>query len=138
MKTGSFVKWSGTDGGDRFCYGGQLIKLTDERVTILTVDGEMTFPLDDGEVVKIRKPTKFDDYINARKEVAAKLPKAKKASPKRKRKSKKGSKIERARVLLLTGGKMPSRKDGIALLVKELDMTPAGASTYYANVKRAS
>ncbi len=139
MKVGSFVKWSGTDDGRRFAYVGKLIDQTDERVTMLTVDGEMSFPLEDGKVEKAKKPTAFDDLIKRREVAVAK--RAKKSSPKRKRTRAKRSgktKLARSRELLITNGVWMdfSRKEGIALLVDMLSMTPAGASTYFATIKK--
>lgn len=156
MKTGSFVKWSGEGEKGRFSYVGQLVKLTDDRVTLLTADGEMSFPVGDGSVEPASKPAQFDEFLARREDptlpttLASKrvkdgvtvknVPKKVKKAVARKPRAKRGgvTKMDRARALLVVDGVLtvPSRKAGIELLVKELDMTAAGASTYFATVKR--
>ena len=49
---------------------------------------------------------------------------------------KKGWKAIKAKELYLKHRKEYSRKQFIELFVKEVDMTPAGASTYHANLKK--
>lgn len=53
-------------------------------------------------------------------------------------KPKKGAKKDMAKKVYndLIKGKVTARKDAIAILVKEVGLTPAGASTYYANLKK--
>ena len=53
-------------------------------------------------------------------------------------KPKKGAKKELAMEVYRTDivGKIDVRKDAIAILVKKVGLTPAGASTYYANLKK--
>ena len=56
------------------------------------------------------------------------------------KKPKKGAKKELAKTVYAEqiDGKGLSRKDAIAILVEEVDMSPAGASTYYANLKKGT
>jgi len=53
-------------------------------------------------------------------------------------KPKKGAKKDMAKKVYndLIKDKVTARKDAIAILVKEVGLTPAGASTYYANLKK--
>lgn len=58
-----------------------------------------------------------------------------KSDNKTERKVRTGTKSERARVLFVENSKL-SRKEMINLFKSELEMTDAGAATYYANIKK--
>lgn len=124
MKIGSYVRYVNGD----VKHIGRLDKLTAKYATITTVQGSVRVSLDGGEVTKAHKPRNFEARLEANTAST-------KSSPKRRRRST-DSKVARARELLLANGpgNIPSRKEGIELLVAEAGLTPAGASTYYANI----
>lgn len=126
MQQGQFIKWSTED----FSHIGMVVSFG-ERVTILTEEGEMSFDANDGKVEAVRRPSKFniEAGIHKVKEAAA-------AEAKPKRQPKAGSKKELALEMFRKLDELPTRKEGIAMLVSELGMTEAGASTYFAMVKR--
>ena len=150
MKTGQFAKWTSTEDGKPFVYVGKIVSLAKGRVAMATVDGEMSFLMTDGELVSAKKPTEFDQRVAARTariEKAARKP-AVARKPKAQKRVAGQSKLDRARVLLrgrIVANSTPVnvdrvhglvRKEAIALLCEELDMTPAGASTYFAKIKK--
>lgn len=124
MQQGQFAKWS----TEEFTHVGMVVSFG-ESITMLTEEGEMTFNADDGSVEAVRRPKNFsvEAGINKVKEEAAK---SAKPAPKA------GSKKARAIELFSNLDELPTRKEGIKMLVDELGMTEAGASTYFAMVKK--
>lgn len=152
MKNGSIAKWVTTDeNGNTVRYVGRLASKTDTHVTLTTLEGEMTFSVDDGELKSGRGrdlPEGFDAEIERRLMAAIKeaihpttdeAPAKKAPKVKRERKPRGESKKARAIAALdayvESNGELPKRKDAIGMLV-EVGLTPAGASTYFANYKR--
>jgi hypothetical protein len=126
MQQGQFIKWSTED----FSHVGMVVSFG-ERVTMLTEEGEMSFDQTDGKIEAVRRPSKFsvEAGIHKVKEAAA-------AAAKPTRKPKAGSKKELALEMFKKLDELPTRKEGIKMLVEQLEMTEAGASTYFAMIKK--
>ncbi len=130
MEVGTWVKWTAED----FSYTGQITKIKDGKITMITNDGEMTVPEGDG---------KFDTtWKGPAPSKVAKAAQAAKESPKKVAKpaatgTKKEQAIELVRAYVAKHGSVPARSVGIQLLVAELGMTEGGASTYFNEAKKA-
>lgn len=149
MKTGSIAKFVTTDeSGNTVRYVGRLAELTDTTVSLRTLEGTMEFSLTDGELKSGRGrdlPEGFDDELARRDAVAEAAPTTEAseeapAAPKRTRTPRSESKKARAVAALdayvESNGELPKRKDAISMLT-DLGLTAAGASTYFANYKKA-
>ena len=130
MEAGSYAKWQGED----FAYKGQIVSIKDGRVLLNTEHGLMEFPEDDGNLSASRKVAGLD-------EIKAKVARV----SSRRRAAKPGSKKARAIELYAASSELIADLDDreqraaiIKMFVDTLDMTPAGASTYYAMAKRAA
>lgn len=124
MQQGQFAKWS----TEQFSHVGMIVSFG-ERVRMLTEEGEMEFDATDGQLETVRRPSKFN--------VEAGIEKVKEAASKKtQRAPKANSKKAQALDLFKALDELPSRKDGIKMLVEQLDMTEAGASTYFAMIKK--
>jgi len=123
MNKGDFIKWTSTDEEGAFSHVGRVLEVTDTNVTFETKMCVMTVPLTDG-TFESAKAFKID------------TPVAQPTAPKQKAKATKtGTKLERA-VVIYRQMKDATRKELIEAFVKQLDMTPAGASTYAAQVRK--
>lgn len=82
--------------------------------------------------VKAERLITNDPWMFAKPEAEPKLDDDGKPKPK------KGAKKDLAKKVYVEQieGKVTKRKDAIEILVKEVGLTPAGASTYYANLKK--
>jgi len=128
FKKNSFIKWSSQDEEGTFSHTGQVVKHADGMIIFTDKKGgEMGVPEDEGKFTSARKPKTW------KKPVADKVtkPVAKKA----KRVAGAPTKYEQV-VELFNAEKPRSRKEAIALAVEEVEMTPAGASTYVAKANK--
>lgn len=123
MKIGDFIEWTSQDEEGKFTHVGKVLSVDDNEVELLTKVGTMTVPLDDGSFKKT-KPIKLADITEVMAKVKKEIAVAKT-----------GTKLERA-VVLYRNMKDATRQKLIKAFVEELDMTPAGASTYAAKVRK--
>lgn len=149
MKKGDFVKWTALAEDGKPCSYIGKVQLAGDVIIFETPFGTMHVPKTDGKFEEVDEP---DDWMKqmldrqaARDAHAAELEaeqsetrrrvskrpsgKAKQLQPKQ------GSKLAQA-LDLYKHSKDKSRKHIIELFVKELKMTPAGASTYQATCKK--
>lgn len=135
IKKGVFIRWTGADDdGGEASYAGQVTRVREGRITFRTSIGTMTVPQDDGEFKVTRKPKGW----KAEPELApTRLPKVRPAKPRKRRKAraKTGGKLPQV-VALVREHNPATRKEAIALIVRELGMSDAGASTYYNMAKK--
>lgn len=133
MKAGDKIKWTAKDNdGVDFTEVGTIKKITDTRVVFKTKHGMCEVALCDGtfEIVQDGDESSLDTLEQvADAEVEAGIPSPPPAP-------KQGSKLERA-ILLLKANPKATRKEAIELFMKELEMSPAGASTYVHNARKA-
>jgi hypothetical protein len=97
----------------------------------------MSVPLDEGKFKKTSKPANWDDTAAAT--AVKEIEQHKQPKPKKVKKS--GTKAEKAveiyrQLMDSNEGEHPSRSIVIDTFIKQLDMTSAGAATYYATVKK--
>ncbi len=119
-----FIRWSSKDEEGNFSHIGEVISCTEDTVVFYGDGYEFTVPLNDGKFAKARRPK--DWSVDApRVEIPPSTPPAKKP-----RAGKTGSKKERARIIFQNE---TERSAIIARFQSELDMSPAGAATYYSN-----
>lgn len=124
MHVGEFIKWTGKEDGESFSYVGQIISINEVWVEFQTPIGKVCVKRTDG---------KFEAAEPIALEVEkVKVPKADKA----KRDPKTGTKLEQA-IVIYKAMDEPTRAKLIEAFVTQLGMTPAGASTYAAQVKKA-
>lgn len=130
MEVGTWVKWSAED----FSYVGQIKKIEGDDITFITEEGEMTVKATDGkfETTWSGKDVARKVEKAAREEKAA-APKAVKAAGLTKREQA----IELVRAYVAKHGGLPTRSEGIKMLVAKLGMTEGGASTYFNEAKKA-
>ncbi len=82
--------------------------------------------------VKASKLIKEQNWMFAHTETEDKLDEDGNVKPKKGAKKELAMEVYRDEIV----GKIDTRKDAIAILVKKAGLTPAGASTYYANLKK--
>jgi hypothetical protein len=120
----STVKWTATDEQGEFSHVGKCIAVVGEMVTMSTLCGEMTVPAN--EVKKTREArtnhTAQDQQAEA---VDVYVPTTVRPG------SKAAQAVELIRTILSAG-----RQESIALLMAELGMSQAGASTYNSNARK--
>ena len=127
-----FIKWTSTDEDGKFSYVGQVISHVDGMIVFHNSTGTMGVPEDEGTFAATRKPKKW----NTKAPVAVKSVKPVKKKAHRSTKSD-GSFTKYHQVVAQMNENRPaSRKDAIALVVREVGMTPAGASTYVAKANK--
>lgn len=138
MKASDFVKWTSSEKGEEFSHVGRLESINDKWVKLQTSRGLFEFRRTDGtleahEEVDLTPVASFEpNEIQA----APSAPKEKKEKVVRQRPEKgEPSKQDRA-VEIVRKHLGSSRKELIDLIIKELGMTPAGASTYVHNAKK--
>jgi|TARA_R110000796_G_scaffold58628_10_gene135400 hypothetical protein len=134
MNVGDHVQWTSTDSEGKFSTRGLITGMKDNMVEILTMEGTIGFPEDDG-LLKAARPVKG---MKGRIKSNDKKPKkAKSSSPKIVPAT--GSRIEQMLTLFSDArdtGLVPNRSETIQQAVEMFGMTPAGASTYYAKAKK--
>lgn len=143
FKKDSFVKFSDADNDGNFSIVGQVVgqMKTGELTIRHETGGTLTFASDDLlKIVETKKPANWSVTNPVKKEkrttnscigrtgMNRAIDKAKRFAE---RTSKKDQVIE-----LYKSMDNPTRKEAIETFVSELDMTPAGASTYYSMAKR--
>lgn len=130
MKVGNTIKWTAADkkGEEPLVEVGVVKKLTPTRVAFKTKHGLVDVRLDDGtfEVV-----SDADSSLDTQEEVVTASSK-----PAQQPAVKAGSKLERA-IAIVKANPKASRKELIQLVVDQLGMSSAGASTYVHNAKKA-
>lgn len=123
MHVGDFIKWTGTEDGESFSYVGQIISQNDVWIEFQTPLGRMCVKRTDGKF-EAAKPISLEVECKAKPTIGA-----------TKRDVKEGSKLERA-VAIYKAMAEPTRGKLIEAFVAQLGMTPAGASTYAAQVRK--
>lgn len=122
-----YYKWSVQENGETIEHIGVLTKDTDDSVCLLTKYGEMTIQKNDGIFTESTRE-EFEAVVVQPKEVVVKTTE-----------TREGSKSQRAVDIytkMVAEGK--SRKDIITAFKSQLQMSDAGASTYYQNVKKST
>lgn len=119
IQTNSFVRWSFEDGS----YDGEVLAVTNSRIILQTDVGIIGVDQNDGEFKQIKRPankpvTKLVKIVEPVRETV------------------RGSKKELA-MAIYNANKDEPKSHVVELFVKQLGMTPAGASTYYYNCKKA-
>lgn len=128
-----YIKWSAKDEEGEYNHVGQIIALDETKVTFRTKHGVMSIEYTNGEFEKT-KAIKLDDPTPG-----PRIPVTSARAPiviqTRRRDPNAATKLERAMELYqsLTD---KTRKNVIKVLIDQLGMTPAGASTYQAICKK--
>jgi len=131
---GMFVEWKSEDENGTFTHQGEVVDYSTIAVIIQTspAGSTITIPQNDGTLREVPKPKEWS--LALPKKDAEEPTSIKKPTTKRVRVSTGGpSKKEQAVEIyksMMENGNHPSRKDVIARFQSDLDMTPAGASTY--------
>lgn len=120
MHVGDFIEWTGQDEDGKFSYTGKIISLNEVWVEFQTPVGTMTVKRT--EKLTPASPIKLDACTERTKS----KPKAEPGT---------GTKLERA-VAIYKAMTDPTRQKLIEAFVTQLGMTPAGASTYAAQVRK--
>ena len=143
LSKGNFIKWSDTDEEGSFSYVGQVLKVANKVVTFMLPNGgEISVPTNDGTFTKAKKPAKWNVKAEPTKRTATiGRTSVQKAVTRAKRVTGGPSKKDQAIDLYKqfysqSDGIHMARKDAIQMFVEQLDMTPAGASTYVAMVRK--
>lgn len=132
-----FIQYTGKDEQGRYTQIGRVLEIEGANVTFGTEFGIITQPVDEGKYRKISKPRGFK-ISEPRQKPESTGPVAKKKQPRRLAgPSKYDLCLEAIKKYVDEFGEFPVRKIGIEWLVRQCDMTPAGASTYYAKIKKA-
>jgi len=122
-----FIEWKAED----FSYKGQVLETNDVETILLTMEGyTIGIPTTDGTISQIPQPTNWGQQTP---------PTPSPTTTKKTTAVKTGTKKQLALDLyesMIENNTLPSRKDTINQFVTELDMTPAGASTYAAMCKK--
>ena len=118
---GQVHKWSAED----FSYIGIVTAAAAGRITMMTDEGELSFPEDDG-TLKLLPNHKLDLEAPIKKAAPAPAKKAPKA----------GSNLAKAHEVIAEAWPV-SRPEGMALIKEALDCGDGTASTYFASAKRA-
>jgi len=141
---GTFIKWTSQDADGEFYIVGMIITYElEQRIEFMDANGSMnSIPYDEGMWSPAKKPDDWDTHIaavanrvltrkprNASAQCVAPLPPIKKRSP---RSSNGMSKKELGRKIF-EQHQSAGRATIIQQLMSELNMTKAGAGTYYAN-----
>jgi hypothetical protein len=134
MKRGDHIRWNSTDDQGNFTHTGIVTEITDKTVSMKTKMGLFTVPLNDGSFEILKDAGDACAELMVSDEESSKPASAAPSRGKRSSKQQ-GSKLERAIAIAKT---MPnaSQKELIAAFMEQLDMTKAGATTYYYNVKK--
>ena len=142
LKKGTFIKWTAKDQQGSFSHVGQIFSIKDGHVVMSTSNGgAMGFDLTDGTVEVTRKPKTWG--VAKACDVEVEVPKTVTSTTRAPHESNGVSKKDRAfqsyrdlKCLLAQDGMEPTRKVVIDMFVRDLGMTPAGASTYASMVMR--
>jgi len=120
MNTGSFTKWTGADEEGTFSHIGKIVSQNETWIDIQTPVGLMHVRRQDGTFEE-HAPITLKESVQAPKTVT--------------KHHKGNTKIGRA-LVIYQGMKNASRQQLMAAFVEQLGMSPAGASTYAAQVKK--
>lgn len=134
FRKNTFIKWSDKDDQGTFSYVGQVVKHADGMIVFVDTKGsEMGVPEDEGTFTVARKPKHWKKPTTTPNTdaVQAMFKAVKKAVKRTDGKTKFDLVVE-----AMTEHRPASRKEAIALVVEEADMTPAGASTYVAKANK--
>lgn len=145
MKKDDFVKWTSQDKEGEFSHSGQIVSITEKKVKLRTARGVMEFGRNDGtlepcEPVDLTPPSSFAEGEVAASAQASETTTAKEKKEKRaprKRSTGDGPTKAELALELVKNNPKATRKELIELLKDKLKMTPAGASTYVHNAKKA-
>lgn len=129
MQSGQFVRWESED----FSHVGMVLEFG-ETVTLVTQEGEMTFPADDGTLTKIRRPKNFHFFGNPQ-DIMPKAP-VKKVAKEKKLSAKEQQAVDLIKAHIDAGNDLPSRPEGMKMLIEQLGFKQGTASTYFATAKR--
>lgn len=138
MQSGEFVKWVAADEQGQFEHQGVVGDVREESFDLKTDEGIMTINFSDGTVEKTKGTKKL--------ETLAKGPKKKGKTKTTRKVGKKSTggptKLEQFRQIVTemveehSSIHKVSRKAAIERAVEQVGMSKAGASTYFANIKR--
>jgi hypothetical protein len=120
MHIGDFIKWTGQDEDGKFSHTGKIISLNEVWVEFQTPVGVMCVKRT--EKLTAAEPIELKSVAKPKVEPAKAEPKA-------------GTKLERA-IAIYKAMTEPTRSQLINAFVTQLGMTPAGASTYAAQVRK--
>lgn len=144
FQKGEFVKWTGTDEQGKFSHVGEVASFIDERLTLIVSPAGSTMTIDlldmstKDEFKVVNKPKGWK-LVKPEAEkvepVSIKKPTTKVVKKSTDGKSKKEFALDIYKGMM-ENGNHPVRKEVIARFVSELNMTPAGASTYAATCKK--
>ena len=131
FRKNTFIKWSDKDEQGTFSHVGQVVKHEDGMVIFTDKHGgECGVPEDEGKFKQVRKPKSWKAPAKNIGRTAVN-----KAVKKAKRVAGAPTKYEQV-VAVFKSAQPRSRKEAIALVVEEVQMTPAGASTYVAKANK--
>lgn len=137
FEAGDMVRVSGQDDVGDFSFTGQITRIGPTRMTILTMEGTRAFTVPEVSIEKGRKPKGFDDYATPLLESGETLPKAPERKPERE-----PTKKERAQAIVeqhaKKTGKEMTRQEALDAFQKELEMSQAGASTYWNLIRKSA
>ena len=132
MKKGDFIKWTSSEDNKKFSHYGQLIWHKDGMIKMDdTYGGMMTFPDTDGTVKVVKK---LPSGLSVEKSEGQYIPPP--ITKKRKVRTTGGPTKKQKSLELYKANIELSRKEMIELFCDELEMTPAGATTYVYNCKK--
>lgn len=120
MHIGDFIKWTGQDEDGKFSHTGKIVSLNDVWVEFQTPVGLMCVKRT--EKLEPAQPVALKSEAKPKVEAAKREPGT-------------GTKLERA-VAIYKAMTEPTRQKLIEAFVAQLGMTPAGASTYAAQVRK--
>ena len=145
LEVGTHVQWTSEDADGKYSYKGVVSKVNDENISFQTENGgEFTIMVGDGnvEVIKdsgvVLKTSKKSTKKTSSKKSTKKVETKKVAHTSTTKASKSGSKVEQAMMMYTQNIGTKSRKEIIQMFKDELQMSDAGASTYYQNCKKKS
>lgn len=132
LKVGMFVKYTDHDEEGTFSHIGEIVEIG-KKISFDTGSAILSVPLEESNKFSlIRRPKNWKSRGTA---ISPKLEKTQTTSQVVVRTKKGGTKREQVEALVLANPEM-SRKEHIDLVVKEVGMTPAGASTYVSEARK--
>lgn len=146
MQPGNFVKWTSEDTEGKFSHIGELLSIDDETVKMRVAFGVIEFPRKDGEV-KVTKKIELTPVASFTAEEIAQFAPAGGEKPKAdvvektkvvraKRSTGDGPSRQDQVVAIVKANPKSTRKELIQMVVDQIGMTPAGASTYIYNAQQ--
>lgn len=137
MIVGNTVRWTAKDDQGTYSYKGVVKEVTDTHVKLETDEGIFSVEKNDG-TFKVLKRTAYVPPVDVLAKIVTKTSSKKPAGTKTKRVGK-TTRVQALEIYKrMSVNAEPARKDVIAAFVKDLGMTPAGASTYHYNCKKVT